>query len=107
MTLKEQINNYEIGLQKLEKNIEIMMVRYSEIKKENEILNNQVKELTERKIELSKEKIERDKELGELRVQFDKIKGTQIFNEKERQTYKERISEILEKIDIHLKLNNV
>lgn len=102
MSLEEKKARFEETLLNLEKNIQDLVLKYNDLKKENHELLEEISNFRNLNAELTKEKLARETELNDIKVQFDKIKNTIIISEKERQTLKSRISEILERMEVHI-----
>jgi chromosome segregation ATPase len=102
MSPEEKRARFEESLLNLEKNIQGLAVKCNKLKKENHELKEELANFRNLNAELTKERLARQAELNDLKVQFDKIKNTIIISEKERQTLKSRISDILQRIEVHI-----
>lgn len=102
MGIEEKKAKFEEALLSLEKNIQDLVLKYNDLKKENHELQEEISNFRNLNAELTKEKLTRETELNDIKIQFNKIKNTIIISEKERQALKSRISEILERMEVHI-----
>jgi len=93
------------ALSRLEENLQKFVVRFNEVKKENSELKLELLNLKGQLEELNNALIEKEKEIENLKIQLEKARNTVIISEKERQNLKNRISEILERIEVYLTNN--
>ncbi len=102
MSTEAKKSVFEEALLNLEKNLKELVVKHNDLKKENKELKEEISSFRNLNAELTKEKLARETELNDIKIQFDKIKNTIIISEKERQALKNRISDILQRIEVHI-----
>jgi predicted nucleic acid-binding Zn-ribbon protein len=90
-------------LNALEKQIYYLIQKSSELFDANQALNNRIS-LLERENDLLKKKIgEMDSKIGRATTKDDNLFGNNTFNSEEKEVLKNKIADLISKIDYHLR----